>query len=312
MCLGAGHITRPNRSCKIGCTMDSLWIPLSLLSAFSLATSDALTKRALDGANEYLAAWFRLLYTMPLLVAVLLLTPVPELDRNFFLAFVIALPIEVVTVVLYVKALKLSPLSLTLPFLALTPVFLIFNSFFILGEKVSPEGAAGILAIAAGSYVLNIGDVRQGIAEPFRAILREKGSVLMICVAFLYSITSSLGKMAIEHSSPLFFGATYFIALNIVFAPIGFTMGRQEIRGFLARGVHRRLLLPGLFYSLMVVTHMSAMKLTKVAYMISVKRTSLLMGVLYGYFLFREEQIKGRMFGALLMFLGFVLVVTAR
>jgi uncharacterized membrane protein len=57
---------------------------------------------------------------------------------------------------------------------------------------------------------------------------------------------------------------------------------------------------------------MEAIKLTKVAYMISVKRTSLLIGVLYGYFLFREENIRGRFLGALLMFAGFVLVVSAR
>jgi hypothetical protein len=35
------------------------------------------------------------------------------------------------------------------------------------------------------------------------------------------------------------------------------------------------------------------------------------MGVLYGYFLFREGHIKGRFLGALLMFTGFVLVVSA-
>jgi drug/metabolite transporter (DMT)-like permease len=46
--------------------------------------------------------------------------------------------------------------------------------------------------------------------------------------------------------------------------------------------------------------------------MVSVKRTSLLMAVLYGYFLFREENIRSRFFGAALMFVGFVLVVTAR
>jgi uncharacterized membrane protein len=57
---------------------------------------------------------------------------------------------------------------------------------------------------------------------------------------------------------------------------------------------------------------MSAMKLTKVAYMVSIKRTSLLMALLYGHFLFKENNIRSRFFGAALMFLGFVLVVTAR
>ena len=61
----------------------------------------------------------------------------------------------------------------------------------------------------------------------------------------------------------------------------------------------------------MAATHMLAMNLTKVAYMISVKRLSLIIGIMYGYFLFREENIKERLLGAVLMLIGFVLVVTA-
>jgi drug/metabolite transporter (DMT)-like permease len=288
------------------------WVLLSLLSAFSLATSDALAKKAVHHENEYLVAWFRLLFTLPFFLLILALVPWPELDQDFYKAFFIALPVEIVTIVLYIKALKSSPLSLTVPFLALTPVFLIAVSYFILGEAVSVSGGAGILLIAAGSYMLNIEEFRKGPFEPFRAVFREKGSLLMIGVALLYSITSSMGKMAIEHSSPLFFAATYFIALNILFVPVSIVMGRNDLKSYMRDGRYKSLFLPGVFYALMVITHMEAIKLTKVAYMISVKRTSLLIGVLYGYFLFHEENIRGRFLGALLMFAGFVLVVSAR
>ena len=57
---------------------------------------------------------------------------------------------------------------------------------------------------------------------------------------------------------------------------------------------------------------MAAMKLTKVAYMVSVKRFSLLISIFFGYLFFREENLRDRFFGALLMFIGFVTVVTAR
>jgi drug/metabolite transporter (DMT)-like permease len=287
------------------------WVFLSLISAFFLATSDALAKKAVQNNNEYLVAWFRLLYTLPFFIAVLFFIPVPELDRDFYRAFIIALPVEVITIILYIKALKLSPLSLTMPFLSLTPVFLIGVSYFVLGEKVTVMGGLGIFLIAAGGYLLNICEVKKGLLQPLLAILREKGSILMICVALLYSITSSMGKMAVEHSSALFFGSTYFIALNIIFFPIGFFMGRGALGPFIRQQKYKALFMPGACYALMVITHMSAIKLTKVAYMISVKRTSLLMGVLYGWFLFREENIRGRLIGASLMFAGFVLVVGA-
>ena len=288
-----------------------MWVVFALISAFTLATSDALTKKALKDSNEYLAAWFRFFFSLPLLLILWPFIPVPELDAEFYRAFAIALPLEIVTIILYIKALRVSPLSLTLPFLAITPVFLIFISYLLVGEKVSFRGGAGIFLIAAGSYTLNISEIKKGILEPFRSIPREKGSVFMICVALIYCFTASLGKIAIEHSSPLYFVITYYIAITICLAPIAFWMGRNELRVFFRDKQFRKLVQPGVFFAVMAATHMLAMNLTKVAYMISVKRLSLIIGIMYGYFLFREENIKERFLGAVLMLIGFVLVVTA-
>jgi drug/metabolite transporter (DMT)-like permease len=291
--------------------MDRTWALLSLLAAFSLASSDALAKKALQDGNEYLIAWLRLVFTLPLLFIAWFYVPVPPLDNQFYRAFFIALPLELITVVLYIKALKASPLSLTLPFLAITPVALIAVSYLVLGEEVSVRGGLGIILIAAGSYVLNIGRAREDLLAPFRVIAREKGSVLMICVALLYSVTSSFGKMAIEHSSPLFFGITYFTALTIFFTPIGLWKARKGLRPFPGRRNLTVCVLCGLFYGIMVIAQMIAMHLAEVAYVISVKRVSLLIGVFYGYLYFREEKMRERFTGALLMFAGFVLIVAA-
>jgi len=283
------------------------WVWLSLVAAFTLATSDALTKRALAFHDEYVVAWLRLVFSLPLLLIIFLFIPVPKLDKEFYTAFALSLPLEIASIILYIKALRLSPLSLTLPFLALTPVFLIIVSFIMLGERVSFAGVMGILFISAGSYTLNISKIKEGIFAPLRAITKEKGSVLMIAVALIYSFTSSLGKMAIKHSSPLFFGITYYAALAILFTPIVLykrKSGKIEGRTILA------VTLPGIFYSLMVISHMIAISLAYVAYVITIKRMSLIIGVLYGYFFFKEKNIGERLFGAMLMFIGFVMIVT--
>jgi len=213
--------------------------------------------------------------------------------------------------VLYIKALRISPLSLTLPFLSLTPLFLILVSHGILGEKVSLQGGIGIIFLAAGGYTLNLHEAKRGMFEPFKAITKEKGSLLMIGVAMIYSFTSSLGKMAIIHSSPLFFGIAYFVAVTIIFTPIALWFGRKDIKYFVSERQFKGLILPGIFFSIMIGSHMIAISLTKVAYMISVKRISLIIGLVYGYILFREKNIKERLSGALLMLVGFVLIVTA-
>jgi uncharacterized membrane protein len=52
--------------------------------------------------------------------------------------------------------------------------------------------------------------------------------------------------------------------------------------------------------------------MTNVAYMISVKRTSLLFSILYGHYLFKEEKIAEKALGAVIMFAGFLLVVLSK
>lgn len=284
------------------------WIPLTLLCAFSLATSDALAKRALARHDEYLFLWLRLLLASPFLLATLFFVPIPAPAPGFYRAMFMALPLEALASVLYIRALKLSPLSLTLPLLALTPAFLLAVPFLLLGERISVAGTGGVILIATGTYLLNLGTAKKGLLEPLRAIMREKGARCMLGVALLYSITSTLGKQAIAASSPLFFAAIYIPLLALLLTPLALRHMQGGIREIFSSGAMREALLPALFYALMVLTHMSAIALTRVAYMISVKRLSLLMGVIYGHVLFKEEGVRGRVAATILMLCGMALI----
>ncbi|RMG72662.1 MAG: EamA/RhaT family transporter [Nitrospirae bacterium] len=287
-----------------------MWILLTLASAFSLATSDALTKRVLNRENELMVAWLRLLFSLPLLILIFPFIDLPETDWQFWSAFLSALPLEILALILYVKALRLSPMSLTLPFLSLTPLFLIITSRLLIGERVSMQGAAGILLIVTGSYTLNISSIKNGLLEPVRAIFRERGSVYMILVSFIYSITSTLGKIGVQHSSPVFFGTTYFMAVTLALTPFVYLKLKGGITERLKRD-WKLVILPGLFFGLMILTHMFAIEVAKVSYMISLKRTSLLIGSLYGFLFFGEKRVLERLLGAVLMFSGLVLIVNA-
>lgn len=200
-------------------------------------------------------------------------------------------------------------MGLTLPFLAFTPVFLLLIPWLLLGERIAPTGVVGILCIAIGSYSLNLKEVRQGFLAPFRAIRQEPGSRMMIAVAFIYSFTSTLGKKAIVCSSPLFFSALYFSLLVLAFAPIALWRGRRDLAVNSRRQTLRAAFLPGVSYAVSIACHMLAISLTKVAYMISVKRLSLLFSVLYGHYLFREGALRERLLGTTLMLAGVILIV---
>jgi drug/metabolite transporter (DMT)-like permease len=290
--------------------MHLLWVPVTICCALSLATSDALTKKALAARyNEYLIAWVRLLLMLPFLFLLLLAFPVTPPGPGFLLAVTAAIPLELLALILYFKALKLSPLGLTVPFLALTPVFLMVVPYVLLGERISLTGGVGIILIAAGSYALNTHSHDSGLLAPFRAIFRERGSLCMIGVAVLYSFTATLAKKAITASSPLFFVEVYPILLFICFTPIALWKGRYEMRLSGGQGLLRVTLLPAIFSFGETVFGVVALSLTNVAYMIAVKRLSLLMGIVYGYLLFREERFRERLAGGGLMVAGVALVV---
>lgn len=280
------------------------WLFFSLTTAFSLATADALTKRALKQTDESVMVWVREGYALPFISIALLFIPIPFLDKTFWTTLALLLPLEITAIFLYVKAIRLSPLSLTIPFMALSPAFILLIAFVILGEVPSVIGVAGVFLITFGAYLLNASASREGILGPLMAILTEKGSVLMIIVAFIYSITSTLGKMAVKHSSPVFFGFFYPLVLTAVLTVVLGCKGKLK-------GVSSRpgtFLSIGFFTAVMVLSHFIAISLTNVAYMISVKRTNLVFSVLYGRFMFEEENLRERLAGSAIMVIGVVLI----
>lgn len=72
-------------------------------------------------------------------------------------------------------------------------------------------GILGIGIICVGGYILNLAPGRHSVLATLKAVLREKGSWLMLIVSFIYSLGAVFGKQTIAHSSPLF-----FTILNIV------------------------------------------------------------------------------------------------
>ncbi len=232
--------------------------------------------------------------------------PVPPLDSIFFSAFLISLPINGIGFFLHLRAIQVSPLSLTLPFLAFTPVFMILTGALVLDEMPNALGISGICIICAGGYILNLAPGRHSALAPLKAILREKGSWLMLIVAFVYSLGAVFGKKAIVHSSPLFFAITFFTTLNIVLLVLFRVCGKIKWQTFVAR--RQKGIIAGLLFFAHILLHAFAISLTKAAYMISVKRLSVIIGLIYGGVIFKEKNLAVRTIGTLLMVAGAVVI----
>src|SRR3989344_208883 len=279
-----------------------LWILFAFITAFALSTADALSKRALAQSNEYVIAWVREGYALPFIALAFFFIPIPHLDKTFYLSVLILLPLEITALILYVKAIKVSPLSLTIPYMALSPVFIIIIAFSLLGEWPDKSGFAGIFLITVGAYLLNAKASSLGLLGPIKAIAKEKGSLLMVIVAVIYGITSTIGKIAVQHSSPIFFGFFYPLLLTIALSMV------VGIKGTLHRVASRpaTFLTIGIFTAIMILSHFLAISMADVAYVISIKRTSLIFSVIYGWLIFKEVDMAERLLGSIFMLAGVV------
>jgi drug/metabolite transporter (DMT)-like permease len=287
------------------------WISLTLFSAFFLATADTLSKHYLSHYRPGELVLVRFGVSGALLLPLLLWQPWPTLSATFWGWVAVSIPLELLAMWLYMQAIRGSPLSLTLPYLAFTPIFNTLTGYVLLGETVTWTGFSGIVLVVFGAWLLNLEAANNGLGlnvlAPFRAITRERGSRLMLIVAAIYSLTSVTSKGALLHVNPAFFGPFYFAVLAIASALV---FASRDVSSWRAMAknpwVHLAI---GAFMAGMVVTHFYAIAHIEVAYMVAVKRTSLLFGMLYGAWLFKETGLKKNFAAGVMMVLGVFLIV---
>ena len=113
-----------------------------------------------------------------------------------------------------------SDLSLSMPMLSFTPVFLIGTSYLLLHEVPSAAGVAGICIIVSGSYVLNISAEHEHFLDPVRSMVQNRGSWYMLIVAFLFAASVNYDKIAMLNSDPVFGMAFTLLIIGGAFAVI--------------------------------------------------------------------------------------------
>lgn len=283
----------------------TLWLGLTLVTAVAFGARDVSIKLYRD-LGPYEIAALELAWSLPFLAASLAVIPTPPLDKAFWWTIAVAMPVELAAYFLYLHAVKLSPLSLTAPFLAFTPFFMVLTGFVILGEAITFWGGLGMALLVGGSYLLNFSRTGAGLLHPWRALLHEKGSRLMLLVALLFAFAAVIGKKAIQLSSPLFFGFAFSLLFGItVLLFLAFTgkVRWQAVTTQRGRGLWLALLMV-----VQISFHCLAISQITAAYMIAAKRSSILVSVFLSWLILKEGNILSRGFATLLMFGGLLLI----
>jgi drug/metabolite transporter (DMT)-like permease len=284
-----------------------IWAIFALLGAFLDAGYYALVKRSLASLEDEVIAAGTFLSSSAILLALSLVKGIPPLGPSLVPSVIATGTLNVIAAFLVYDALRRTDLSLAVPVITFTLVFLMGTSFLLLGEVPTAAGAAGILLIVSGAILMHSMAGRSGFLQPMVNIVRDRGVMMMLVVAFLYSLSLPFDKAVVLASDTIFGSSLVLFFVGIVFLSVS-----------LARGSLRRappaIALPlclglGLVLSLEAIAINLAYTLQIVPYVIAVKRLSILFSVLIGGIVFREEGIKYRILGALIMIGGVALIV---
>jgi len=279
-----------------------LWFWLSLTTALTQAVKDACLKRCLGEMDAVVAVTASSTLATCFFWVAVGLEPFPVLAREFWIILAIGGLLGVVTFALYGKALKSGDMSLTLPMLAFTPLFLLVTSPLTLGEFPSPAGVGGLLCVVVGSYVLNLRERRKGFWGPVRALWTNRSARLMLIVAAIWSVGANVDKLGLRASSPRVWIAAVYTVSVLGLLPLVLRHARN-VRAQIGR-MPGWLVAAGFLEAVGLVCQMHALPLTMVSYVIAVKRLSIVFAVLLGAAFFREPDVLHRLPGALIMVAG--------
>jgi uncharacterized membrane protein len=302
------------------------WALLSAIGAGADAAYYIVNKKFLQSLEPDLLAAAGFLCAGIFLLGLSLLRGIPALGPDFLIAVTVDCALNIIGTTIAFRALRSTDLSLAVPMLAFTPLFLIGTAALILHEIPSPPGILGIIIIAAGSYILNAAEGNTSLIDPFRAMIRDPGVFSMLVVAFLYAVVINFDKMVVQNSDTLFGSALVFSLLGGAFIVITLLKslwvrmsGRVAGEALPSPAATRSggtwgdlataAIIVGILLTLETIAINQAYLLQIVPYVSAIKRTSILITVVYGTFVFREKEILRRVSGAGLMVLGVVLIL---
>jgi uncharacterized membrane protein len=281
------------------------WFVLSLVCAFFTSTGEMFSKLVMRNNDEWTVGTAMVVLALPFVLPLVMGRESFALSQDLLILIVIQIPFEILAYYIYLTAIRMAPLSLSVPYLSFTPVFTILTAGLILQESIPATGFLGILLVTGGAYVLNIDRYVHHPLAPLKAIFDSPGSRRMLAVALIWSLTSALGKKGVQLSDPAFFGVVYMVAVSAPMAAIAIWRIRHGKTVVNLQGRNKTwLFLGGLATALSMITHFHAIELAPVSYMISVKRTSLIFSVLYGGLIFKEKQMRHRLLGTSIMLSG--------
>lgn len=241
----------------------------------------------------------------------------PRVNRLFVMSACISGLINIATSYLYNRSIQISSLSATVPYLSLTPAFLIVVAFLALGEVPTWYGVIGVSIAVAGGFALQKSRDRfaeKDLTDSHAQV--AKGTMYMVLVAFLWSISNAFDKIGVQNSSPLVYGAT----IQVIVAVGSLVLHKLRLdhqESLLPSGVKmhipwRMVALAGVTSVISYYINLVATQNLEVSYVIAIKRSGCIWSVLLGKVFFNERHLRQKLPSICLMVIGVCCIILGK
>lgn len=186
--------------------------PILLLLAASLASSgfDVFRKILVRQLAPVPMVVLLAFASVPLFGVMVILQGEVRVAPAYYLPAVGSVVLNTVANLTFLHSVKISPLSVTVPLMSLTPVFTTALGLLLLDERPSAMALFGIALVVAGAFWLNLPGRKEkdAVGGPsfWRTAASQPGAWLMALTALLMSCTIPLDKLAVVQASPPFHG----------------------------------------------------------------------------------------------------------
>ena len=282
--------------------MPTFAIVLLLISAVLHTSWNLLIKQSQD---KYIVTWWMVTFGGLFAIVALFFTGLPP--RSMWPFALVSVCVEATYFITLSYAYHDNDFSLVYPVARGTaPAFLALWSFLFLHERLTSGGTLGLALIIGGLMIIGVNTLMQAHVTH----VHFKGVAVAVFIALLISIYSTIDGAAVQNGNALPYVMSMFALVPVLITPLIFRQYKWERVKAALVNQPIRVPLAGVLGVLAYLMAVFSYSIAPLSYAGAVREVSVVFGALTGWWFLKERLGGVRVFGAVIIFAG-ILVIAA-
>lgn len=290
--------------------MNNYWIWLSLFSALLVAARYLFIKKWCADVPSDLLVFSTRIFGSIILFPFVFISPLHISNHGVFTNYtILTVVVTAVATIIQYSVIQKSEISVVVPLLSFTPLFMLPWVALLLHENIRPVALAGIALTCIGAFAGHNGI--ETITNVVKKPLHHRGSLFMFGVAIMLGFTTVCDKLAIGASTAFTYTFIWTIASAVA---TGFISINRNPRIVIATLGRPRLLVQAFLWTAAFFCQMLAVQEARsiangVTFVKTLTMLNILLTVVGGALFFRELHLWRRLGAAAIMVVGAIVVI---